>query len=140
MSTPHDLQDDERIREFIAEPGRIAVIGMKPSGAARSIPLAMASKGFEIVPVNPKYDDVAGFESYPTVSDVPGTVDIVDIFRRSEAIDEHVDQILKMDPLPGLVWFQLGIRNNGAAKRLAEAGIPVVQDRCLKVEYNRLVG
>ncbi len=125
-------------RDILDKTERIAVVGMKPSGAAFSVPKYMERQGFEIVPVNPMHDEIDGRKSYATVNQVDGPVDMVNIFRRSDAIPGHVDEILKMDPLPEAVWLQLGIRHDAAARRLLEAGIEVIQDRCLKVEYARL--
>ena len=138
MPANPDLGDDQQIADILEQARRIAVIGMKPSGAAFSVPHYLADHGYEIVPVNPGYDSVGGLETVEAVDEIDGEVDIVDIFRRSEAIPEHVDQILAMDPAPKLVWFQLGIRNDEAARRIAEREIPVVQDKCIKVEHGRL--
>ncbi|MFP4598938.1 MAG: CoA-binding protein [Persicimonas sp.] len=133
-----DASQAKKWRAILDETERIAVIGMKPSGAAFSVPLFMERQGFEIVPVNPMYDEIDGRESFVTVNQVDGRVEMVNIFRRSDAIPGHVEEILKMDPLPNSVWLQLGIRHDAAARRLLEAGIEVIQDRCIKVEYARL--
>lgn len=133
-----DPSQKKKWREILDKTERIAVIGMKPSGAALSVPRYMERQGFEIVPVNPMHDEVDGRKSYATVNQVDGPVDMVNIFRRSDAVPGHVDEILKMDPLPDAVWLQLGIRHDAAARRLLEAGIEVIQDRCLKVEYAQL--
>ena len=140
MGVSSDLTDDATIRKLLEESETIAVIGMKPSGAAVAIPQYMERAGYEITPVNPKYSEVGGDASVDSVDAIEGRVDIVDIFRRGPAVSEHVDQILALDPAPKIVWFQLGIRNGGAAERLAAAGIPVVQDACLQVEHRRLLG
>ena len=140
MDVSSDLTDDETIRELLQQSETIAVIGMKPRGAALAIPKYMERVGYTIVPVNPKYPEVGGHESVDSVDAIEQRVDIVDIFRRGPAVSEHVDEILAMEPAPRLVWLQLGIRNDGAAERLAAAGIPVVQDACLKVEHRRLFG
>ena len=91
-----------------------------------------------MIPVPVYYPDVTeilGAKVYRKVADVPGELDIVDVFRRPQDIDSHVDDLIAKKPR--VVWFQLGIRNDRAAQRLAEAGIDVVQDRCLLVDHRR---
>jgi len=95
--------------------------------------------GYEIVPVPVYFPDVTeilGEPVYRSVSAIPGPVDMVNVFRRPRDIDQHVDDIIAKKPAS--VWFQLGIRNDAAAERLARAGIDVVQDRCLLVELQRV--
>jgi predicted CoA-binding protein len=84
----------------------------------------------------PEVTEILGEKVYRRLSDIPGEVDLVDVFRRSESIPPHLDDIIARKPKA--VWFQLGIRNNQAAERLAREGIDVVQDRCLLVELRRL--
>jgi predicted CoA-binding protein len=84
----------------------------------------------------PNCTEILGEKVYRKVADVPGDVDIVDVFRRPEHIPPHVDDIIAKKPKA--VWFQSGIRNDEAAERLAKAGIKVVQDRCLMVELRRI--
>lgn len=127
----------DNLRDILQQTQRIAVIGIKPFGAAHSVPAYMERFGYEIIGVNPGYDEIDGRPVADTVTDIDEPVDMVNIFRRSEAVTDHVDQILAMEPLPKTVWLQLGIRNDEAARRFEEAGIEVVQDRCLKVEHAR---
>ncbi len=127
----------QQLRDILERTHRIAVIGMKPAGAAFSVPAYMQRHGYEIVAVNPNYHTIGSHAAVGSVAEVDGPVDMVNIFRRSDAVAGHVDEILAMDPLPKTVWMQLGIRNDAAAERLQAAGIDVVQDRCLKVEYAR---
>jgi len=139
MTVPYDLDDDEQITEHLENASRIAVIGMKPEGPAQEVPEYMREQDYETIPVNPYYIDVDDIECVDRVNLIEDEVDIVNIFRRPESIRDHVHEIVMMDPAPKLVWFQLGIRNNDAAQELAEEGIPVVQDRCIKVEHGRLL-
>jgi predicted CoA-binding protein len=139
MTAPYELDDDDKIAEFLRNASRVAVIGMKPEGPAQEVPEYLREKDYETVPVNPYYIDVDDIECVDRVNLIEEEVDIVNIFRRSEAIHDHVHEIVMMDPQPKLVWFQLGIRNNDAAQELADEGIPVVQDRCIKVEHGRLL-
>lgn len=131
------MADD--VAEALDEARTIAVIGMKRAGggAANSVPKYMEAHGFEIFPVNPKYDEIDGKTSYATVSEIPAAIDLVNVFRRSSNVPGHVDDILAMDPLPRTVWLQLGIRNAQAARRLEAEGIRVIQDLCIKVEHAR---
>ena len=95
--------------------------------------------GYEVVPVPiyyPECTEILGEKIYRKVADIPGEVDMVDVFRRPKDIDAHVDDIIAKKPKS--VWFQLGIRNDAAAEKFARAGIDVVQDKCLMVELRHL--
>ncbi|HET9597518.1 MAG TPA: CoA-binding protein [Anaeromyxobacteraceae bacterium] len=139
----HLLEDDARIRALLARTRRVAVLGMRTEARrdrpAFYVPAALKRAGLEIVPVpvyHPEATEILGARVYRRVSDVPGQVDLVDVFRRPVDIPSHLDDLVAARP--GAVWFQLGIRNDEAARVLAQAGIDVVQDRCLKVEWARL--
>jgi hypothetical protein len=139
----HLVDDAEGIRRIIGETKRIAVLGMKtdPDQPAYFVPEYARDAGMTIVPVPVYYPDVTeimGEPVYRRVADVPGDVDMVNVFRRSHDVPPHVDDIIAKRPKS--VWLQLGIRNDAAAERLAKAGIDVVQDRCLLVEMRRLAG
>jgi hypothetical protein len=136
------LEDDAKIRELIRGARRIAVLGIKTEQqsdqAAFYVPQFLASKGVEIVPVPvyyPAVQEILGKKAYRKLTDVPGAIDIVDVFRRPADVAAHVPELLAKKPRA--VWMQLGIRNDQAAEALAKAGIQVVQDRCLMVEYRR---
>jgi predicted CoA-binding protein len=139
------LEDEGRIGELIRSSKRIAVLGIKPEKqadkAAYYVPAYLKSAGVEIIPVPVYYPDVQeilGAKVFRRLADVPGTVDIVDVFRRPSDIPAHAQDILALKPRA--VWFQLGIRNDEAALALANAGILVVQDRCLMVDWKRFAG
>ena len=138
----HLIEDDAGIRRVLEATRRIAVLGIKieESGApAYFVPEYAQQAGFEIVPVPVYYPDVTeilGERVYRTLAAVPDSIDMVDVFRRPHKIPEHVDDIISKRPKS--VWFQLGIRNDGAAERFARAGIDVVQDRCLMVELQHV--
>lgn len=137
----HLVDDDDGIRRVLQQTRRIAVLGIKTAdtGApAYYVPEFAQRQGYEIVPVPVYYPDateILGERVYRKVADVPGDVDMVNVFRRPNDIPPHVDDILAKKP--SFVWFQLGIRNDAAAERFARAGIDVVQDRCLLVEIRR---
>ena len=141
MSSGRVVEDDAGIAEIVRSMRAVAVIGIKDDAdaAAYRIPKALQGRGIRVIPVNPKLRTVLGEHAYGTIADVPGRVDVVDVFRRPEAIGEVADAILALpeDRRPGVVWLQSGIRNAAAAERLAAAGLRVVQDRCLMVETVR---
>jgi predicted CoA-binding protein len=127
---------------ILARTRRIAVLGIKTEEqlgqAAFDVPAYLDAAGFEIVPVPvyyPAVTKILGKPVYRRLVDVPGEIDLVDVFRRPKDIDRHIDDILAKRPRT--VWFQLGIRNDAAAARFAAAGLDVVQDRCLLIEHQR---
>ena len=138
----HLIDTHDGIAALLARTHRIAVVGIKTpeTGApAYFVPAHAQAAGFEIVPVPVYFPDVTeilGEKVYRRLTDIPGDIDLVDVFRRSHRIPEHVDDILAKHPKA--VWFQLGIRNDEAAERFARAGIDVVQDHCLMVELERI--
>ncbi len=131
------------MRRLLAATRRVAVLGIKTEAQAGQpayyVPEYLAAAGVEIVPVPVYYPEVTSILGRPVfrrVADVPGPIDIVDVFRRPADVPQHVPDLLAKRPRA--VWLQLGIRNDEAAEALARAGILVVQDRCLKVEWARL--
>mgnify|MGYP003551230790 CR=1 FL=1 len=128
------------IEEILRNTKSIAVIGIKSTENqhAYKVPLYMKKHGYKILPVNPKlkYSFVLGEKVHSEVSEINENIDLVNIFRKPEFLVEHSQEILKMNPLPKYVWFQLGIYNDEAAKILAEKGIKVVQNRCIMVEHS----
>jgi predicted CoA-binding protein len=128
------LQTAEQIRELISQTKRIAVLGIKTEAQADQpsvyVPMYIQKAGFEIIPVPVYYPDatvILGEKVYRRLSDIPGEIDMVDVFRRSHDINGHIEDILEKKPKS--VWFQSGIRNDAAAEIFAKAGIKVVQDR-----------
>lgn len=121
----------------------VAVVGMKDGSdldaAAWRIPAMMEERGIRVIPVNPKFAEIAGRRCYPRLADVPEPFDAVDFFRAPRFLPGHTDEILALPPdrWPTLVWFQSGIRDDDDAARLAAAGIRVVQDRCMGVYARR---
>jgi uncharacterized protein len=136
------IEDDTGVERVVKDAKRVAVLGIKTeqqSGqAAFYVPEYLARSGVEVVPVPVYYPDVThilGKPVYRRLADIPGEIDLVDVFRRPQDIDQHLEDILAKKPRA--VWFQSGIRNDAAAEKLANAGIQVVQDRCLMVEHRR---
>lgn len=130
------------IRRVLQETRRIAVLGIKPehSGQPAFYVAEYAQRsGYEVIPVPvyfPELTEILGQKVYRRLVDVPGEVDMVNVFRRAKDIPQHVDDIIAKRPK--FVWLQLGIRHDEVAERLAREGIEVVQDRCLLVELNAM--
>ena len=138
------LTTDDEIRELLQNTKTIAVLGIKPethaSQPAFYVSKYMADAGYDIIPVPvyyPEVTEILGRQVYRDLKDIPGEIDLLNVFRRSEDIPKHTIEILEKKPKA--VWFQLGIRNDEVAGRLAEAGIKVVQDLCLMVEHRALI-
>jgi len=137
------ITDSRGIVELLRQTKTIAVLGIKPeshsSQAAYYVPAHMQHAGYDIIPVPvyyPETTEILGKPVFRTVASIGRPIDMVNVFRRPTDIPPHIDDILAAKPKS--VWFQLGIRNDEAAQRLAEAGIKVVQDRCLMVEQGRI--
>jgi uncharacterized protein len=137
------ITDSRGIAEMLRGTKTIAVLGIKPeshaSQAAYYVPAHMAREGYDVIPVPvyyPEVTEILGRPVFRTLAAIGRSIDMVNVFRRPSDIPPHVDDILAAKPK--FVWFQLGIRNDEAAQRLAEAGIQVVQDHCLMVEQGRV--
>jgi predicted CoA-binding protein len=138
------LEDDARIGELLRSVRRVAVLGIKTeqqSGQpAFYVPRYLADAGLEVVPVPvyfPEVKTILGQPVYRRLADIPGELDLVDVFRRPQDVEGHLDDFLAKRPKA--VWLQLGITHDKVAERLANEGIYVVQDRCLMVEHRRHV-
>lgn len=133
------VESDEELREIL-ELETIAVVGCSatPHKEAHAIPKFMRDRGYEIIPVNPYADEIFGVEPYDSLSEVEEEIDIVDIFRPSDEVGGIADEAVERDDVQ-VVWTQLGIRDRDAGERVEAAGKRYVEDRCLKVEYQRLM-
>ena len=141
MSAANEETDDQ-LRALLSEAKTIAVVGAKddPGEDACRIPLYMQQAGYRIVPVNPKLESTLGEPCHADLGTIEADVDIVNLVRASEHVPGHVFEVLALYPRPRAVWMQLGIHNGEAAQRLREAGIGVIQDRCIMVDHRRLLG
>lgn len=144
-SQGRSLTSPDEIATLLRGARRVAVLGIKTERQAGQpafyVPEYLAGAGVEVIPVPvyyPEVTEILGRKVFRTVAEVPGPVDIVDVFRRAEDIPAHLDDLIAARPRA--VWFQSGIRNDAAAARLMAAGIDVVQDRCLMVDHRRHVG
>jgi predicted CoA-binding protein len=139
----HLIERDADIRRLLERTRRIAVLGIKVPESGQPafyVPAYARRAGYEIIPVPVYYPEVTHILDVPVVrrlADIPGEIDMVNVFRRAKDIPAHVDDILAKRPKS--VWLQLGIRNDEVAERLAREGIDVVQDRCLMVDL-RMIG
>ena len=148
MSGTDVSSDDSAIDSIIQSLKTTAVLGIHSDEARAShyVPAYAKERGVRVLGVNPRFagEQLFGEEVKAALGDVvlpnSAPVDVVDVFRPSAAIGGHIDEILSMKPLPKVVWLQKGIRNDEAVKPLLEAGIDVVQDRCLLVELRRVLG
>lgn len=137
------LETIAEIEALIRGTKRVAVLGIKTekqkTQPAFYVPQYLKHAGFDVIPVPvyyPEVEEILGMPVFRRLADIPGPVDLVDVFRRSEDIEGHVNDILAKRP--AAVWFQSGIRSDAAAEQLARSGIRVVQDRCLMVEHRKL--
>lgn len=129
---------DTKIREILSTPRTVAVVGCSPDPDRDSHRIAalLKAKGHRVIPVNPSCQEILGERCFATVRDIPETVDMVDVFRRPEFVDEiAVDAIGKGAKI---LWLQLDVINESAARKAQAAGMTVVMDRCPAIEYRRL--
>ncbi len=132
--------DSNELRRILKECKTVAVVGlsaneMRPSYFASKY---MQDHGYRIIPVNPNYDEILGETCYPDLASIPEPVDMVDLFQRSDRVMPFVEQAIEIRAR--VVWMQLGVINDEAAKLASDAGLEVVVDRCVKIEYARLFG
>ena len=135
-----DDTDIRTLRRILHDYRRVAMVGLsadwyRPSNFAAKY---LLDRDFEVIPVNPKYDEILGQKCYPDLASIPAPVDIVDLFQRPDRIPPFVDQAIEIGAK--VVWMQLGIVNQEAAQKARDAGLEVVMDRCMKIEYARLYG
>lgn len=125
-------------RELLKRVKTIAVVGLSPdpSRPSHEVSAAMQGYGYRIIPVHPVAREVLGEKAYPKLSDVTAPIDLVNVFRAPQYVDEVVDECLRLKL--GAIWIQLGIVNDGAAERARAGGMVVVMDRCIYVDYRDL--
>jgi predicted CoA-binding protein len=133
------VESDAEIREVLSGE-RVAVVGASttPGKDAHDVPAFLQDRGYEVVPVNPFADEVLGEQAYDSLADVPGHVDVVDVFRPSDEVAVVVDDAVEHDDVDA-VWLQLGIHDADAVRRAETAGMRAVVNRCMRSEYKRLV-
>lgn len=129
---------NSEIDDILRSSKRIAVVGMssKPERASHGVSKHLIKRGYEVVPVNPMEPEVLGLKSYASLKDVPGTIDIVDVFRRSDQTDPIIDDAIAIKAK--VLWLQEDVINDSGAARAQQAGLKVIQDRCIAKELIRL--
>ncbi|OGS50510.1 MAG: hypothetical protein A3K65_07080 [Euryarchaeota archaeon RBG_16_68_12] len=135
------MTDDSVLREILTRYKRVAVVGMSknPEKDAHTVPKYLLGRGFDVIPVNPTATEILGRTAYPDLGSVPGGYDIVDVFRPSADVPAIVDEAIR-DGRAKVIWTQLGIGNDAAARKAEAAGLTVVQGRCIRTEHLRLFG
>lgn len=139
----HDRYDDAYIAGILSETRTIALVGASPNEArpSHSVMRYLLGRGYRVFPVNPGQvgKTILGQTVYGTLADIPEPVDMVDVFRASDAVSGVVDEALALSPRPKVVWTQLGVRDDDAAAKAEAGGMDVVMNRCPAIEYPRLV-
>ncbi len=120
----------------------VAVVGMSknPSKPANEVPMLLSRHGYRIIPINPSADEIEGMKAYKTIADVPNEIEILNVFRPSKEALEITKQAAARKKEKGdiqVIWLQLGIVNDEAKKLAEENGIEFIQDKCMKIEYQR---
>jgi len=135
-----NTNDAKEIKEILENVKTIAIIGLSPNETKDSnmVGKYLQSVGYKIIPIYPKEDFILGEKVYRSLSEVPDRVDMVDMFRKPSIADSLLEEVLKRDDIK-VFWLQLGIVNNEACEKAKESGLKVVQNKCSKVEHQRLM-
>jgi predicted CoA-binding protein len=140
----HDSYPNEYIRDILKSVKTIALVGASQNPARPSwiVMKYLLERGYDVIPINPGLagQELLGKPVYASLSAIPRPVDMVEIFRNSDAAGPITDEALSLDPLPKVIWMQLSVRNDEAAARAEARGVKVVMNRCPKIEYGRLSG
>ena len=138
MKTGEIITDDRKIKEILDNSKTVAVLGLspKPERASNQVAGYLKAQGYQIIPIRPGESEILGEKVYPSLDDVDGPVDIIDVFRNSDQVMSHAHEAIRLKPK--VFWMQLYIENQEAAALLTQAGIDVIMNRCIKVEHGRL--
>jgi predicted CoA-binding protein len=135
---------DDLLRDILKRSRVFALVGVSPNPVRPShyVGRYLGLKGYKVIPINPGHagERLWGQTVRASLSDIPEAVDVVDIFRRPDAVPEIVDAALAMDPRPKVIWMQIGVTHPEAAAKAEAAGLTVIENRCPKIEYQRLFG
>ncbi len=133
------LTTDDEIKKLLSETKTIAVVGASPKPWRDSGAIAefLMQKGYTVFPVNPKYKEIFGTQCYPDLKSIAAKIDIVDIFRNPDEVDEVIDDAIAIGAKA--VWMQLGVVNESAAEKAERAGLTVVMNKCIAVEYRAVM-
>ena len=134
------MNQTDRIYELLSQAKTIAVVGLSdsPMRASHGVSAYMQAQGYKIIPVNPRIAEVLGEKSYPSLLEVPEKIDLVDVFRRPEFVDQIVEQVIQLK-IPA-IWLQEDVINERAAEKARQAGIFVVMDRCILKDHRARFG
>jgi predicted CoA-binding protein len=134
------MDDSDKLRRILKTSRTLAVVGLSAQWHRPSFFAAkyMQEHGYRVIPVNPTYDTILGEKSYKRLADIPFPVDVVDCFRKSEEIPALAEEAIAMGAK--VLWMQLGVHNAAARRRAEEAGLEVVENRCVKIEHGRFFG
>jgi predicted CoA-binding protein len=140
VNIPHDGLSDEEIKKILEGYKIVAVVGMSkdPMKPGHYVPKFLIKHGYKVMPVNPTVNEVLGLKSYPSLTDVPEDVEVVDVFRRPEYAPEVAEEAVKKKAK--VLWLQEGIYNPQAVEIAKRGGLTVVWNRCIMKEHNRLIG
>ncbi len=135
---PRENATTDEIKEILENSKTIAVVGLSQDSSKASYGVAkyLQNQGYKIIPVNPKYDEILGERCYPDLKSMPEKIDIVDIFRKPEAVPPIVDEAIEAGAK--IIWMQSGICHNASANKARAAGLKVVMNKCMKVEHASL--
>ncbi|MEX0408529.1 CoA-binding protein [Aquibium sp. LZ166] len=140
----HDAYENSYISGILHDVKTIAIVGASANDVRPShfVTKYLIDKGYTVFPINPGHAgrEMLGRMTYARLAEVPEPIDMVDVFRASDAVPAIVDETLALAPLPKVIWMQLGVRNDEAAAKAEAVGIKVVMNRCPKIEYGRLSG
>jgi uncharacterized protein len=140
----HETYPDELIRQILTTVRAIALVGASSNPARPSFIVTkyLSGRGYRVAPVNPGLAgrEIAGCRVFARLADIPWPIDMVEIFRQADAVLPITDEALALDPLPQVLWMQLGVRNDEAAARAQARGVRVIMNRCPKIEFGRLSG
>lgn len=140
----HETYSDDLIRSILKSAKRIALVGASDNPARPSyfVFKYLSERNYDVIPVNPARvgQNLIGKPFIGSISEIEGPIDMVEVFRNSEAAMPIVEEALRLDPLPKVIWMQLGVRNDEAAALAEAKGVTVIMNRCPKIEYGRLSG
>ena len=136
---PDNNPVEDEIREILEGSKTIAIVGLsdKPDRDSNRVAKYLMEHGYKIIPVNPAKSEILGEKCYPDLQSIPDKIDIVDIFRKVDAIPSIVDEAIKINPKT--IWLQLGLAHHESAEKVRNAGIKIVQSKCTKIEHNRFM-
>ncbi len=140
MPTPFGEKEKENVKKIFLEAKTIAVIGLSPDESKDSNRVAkyLIAAGYEVIPVYPKEETILGQKVYRSLGEIDKKVDIVNVFRKGDALDAIVDETLKLSPM--LLWGQIGCHDDEAEKKAAAGGLFAVTNKCIMVEHRKLIG